>query len=288
MHRVQEVPPRALVELLLAQELDEAAECEERRTQLVGSVRDELAASVVELGETRAHPLEGGGQLAHLVRALVLNGLIESAPGDALRGPLQPPDPPRERPRGQIPAGQCGEQREQAREHEAALDERNRPELVAQGGRDDEQHVRPERMRDLCELHASLGHRPALRRVRRGGPAGQRAGPEPRSGGLGVGDVAQVHAAGTPLHVVEDQASVDEPRLIIQVNLPGRPVLGQTADDPARLLVQLRDLRVDEPALERGDDDEVDNAEGAENDEEKGQRKARADAPQRVHRSLKR
>ena len=48
-HRLEELLPRRLVDVLVRHQLEEAAEREERRAQLVRRVRDELAARAVEL-----------------------------------------------------------------------------------------------------------------------------------------------------------------------------------------------------------------------------------------------
>ena len=50
------------------------------------------------------------------------------------------------------------------------------------------------------------------------------------------------------------------------------------ARDPLRVLLELVELRIDELRLERGDDDQVDDAERAGDDEEERQRQAEADA----------
>ena len=98
-HRREELSARRLVELLVAQQLEEAAEGEHRRAQLVRRVGDELAAGVVELGEPKAHPVERSRELADLVRSGIGDRLVEPPRGDLLRSGLQPPQPAREQPR---------------------------------------------------------------------------------------------------------------------------------------------------------------------------------------------
>ncbi len=68
-HPAEELAPGLLVELLVDEQLEEAAEREERRPQLVRRVRDELAAGVLEPGEPLTHPVERARELAELVRA---------------------------------------------------------------------------------------------------------------------------------------------------------------------------------------------------------------------------
>src|SRR5207244_11363067 len=85
--------PRRLVELLVAQQLDEAAEREDRRPQLVRGVGDEGAPRVLELGELEAHPVEGPRELSELVAAAVDHRLVEVARGDPVGRALQSADP---------------------------------------------------------------------------------------------------------------------------------------------------------------------------------------------------
>ena len=75
-HRLEELPPRLLVELLVGHQLEEAAEREEGRPQLVRGVGDELAAGAIEVLQPNAHPLERGRQLPELVVAGVDDGLV--------------------------------------------------------------------------------------------------------------------------------------------------------------------------------------------------------------------
>ena len=55
------------VEILVVQELEEAAQAEERGSELVRGVRDELAPHAVEVGEPLAHRVEGARELGDLV-----------------------------------------------------------------------------------------------------------------------------------------------------------------------------------------------------------------------------
>ena len=81
--------PRLLVELLVGEELEESADREERRSQLVRRIRDELLAGVVELRELDAHPVERARQLADLVVPVIDDGRVEVAARDALRRGLE-------------------------------------------------------------------------------------------------------------------------------------------------------------------------------------------------------
>ena len=61
---LEEVPPRVLVEILVAQKLEKPPEGEQGRTELVRGVLDELAAGAVEIREPNAHPVERPRELA--------------------------------------------------------------------------------------------------------------------------------------------------------------------------------------------------------------------------------
>ena len=95
-HLREELVARRLVEPRVVEQLEEAAEREERRAQLVRGVGDELAAGAVEVREAQAHALERAGELAELVRAVIDDRLVEAPGGDPVGGELEAADPPRE------------------------------------------------------------------------------------------------------------------------------------------------------------------------------------------------
>ena len=101
-HAPEELPPGRLVEVLLDEELEVAAEREERRAELVRGVRDELAARVLEPREALAHAVEGAGELAELVRARVDDRLVELPVRDPLGRLLESADASREEPRAAV------------------------------------------------------------------------------------------------------------------------------------------------------------------------------------------
>ena len=78
-HLPDELVARALVEIGIVEQLQESAEREERRPQLVRGVGDELAAGPVEVREAQPHALERPRQLTDLVRAVVDHRLVEVA-----------------------------------------------------------------------------------------------------------------------------------------------------------------------------------------------------------------
>ena len=93
--RGEELAPRALVEILVGEQLEEAGQGEERRSQLVRGIGDELLAGPVELRQLDAHAVERARELADLVVAGVDDGLVERALGDPLGRLLEAPEPPR-------------------------------------------------------------------------------------------------------------------------------------------------------------------------------------------------
>src|SRR5207302_671633 len=118
--------------LLVGEQLEEAAEREERRPQLVRGIRDELAARVLELRKPAAHSLEGARELADLVFGRVDDRLVEAAARDPLRRPLQASKPPREEPGAAVADQKRQGERERAGEQQPALDEVDVAERVVQ------------------------------------------------------------------------------------------------------------------------------------------------------------
>src|SRR5207248_8705357 len=136
-----ELAPGLLVHLLLGQELQRATEREQRRAQLVGGVRDELAPGVLELREAPAHPVEGKRELTELVVVPVGDGLVEAAAGDPVGSPLQAADTPGEQARAAVADQERRNQRDPAGQENAPPDEIDVSERVVQRG--GEQNDRP-------------------------------------------------------------------------------------------------------------------------------------------------
>ena len=88
-HLLEEAPARLLVELLVLEQLDEAAEREDRRAQLVRGGRDELLARAIELRELALHLVEGDRELAELVVGVDRDRVREVARGDLLGAPAR-------------------------------------------------------------------------------------------------------------------------------------------------------------------------------------------------------
>ena len=102
-HAPEELAPGRVVELLLDEQLEMAAEREKRRPELVRGVGDELAAGVLEAREALAHAVERTRELAELVRARVDDRLVELAVRDPFGRALEATNPAREEPCAGIP-----------------------------------------------------------------------------------------------------------------------------------------------------------------------------------------
>ena len=174
----QEHLPGLRVELLVGEQLEEAAEREDRRAQLVRGGRDEALARGVELGQLTAHVVQRARQLPDLVLAVDREAGAEVPCGDAPGAGLHGADPPGQPPRHE----EAREQREQAcgaaGDQDAAADDRDARLHVAQGARED---------RDASDAPPA-----AVLRVREGERQGDLADPPVRPG-LGA---ARLAAAG--------------------------------------------------------------------------------------------
>ena len=92
-HLIEEPPARLRVEVLVLEQLDEPAEREDRRAQLVRRGRDELLARRLELRELALHVVERDRQLPELVGRVDRDRVVEVAGRDLLGGQLEPLDP---------------------------------------------------------------------------------------------------------------------------------------------------------------------------------------------------
>ena len=124
-HAGEELLPGCLVHVLVVEELEVPAQREERRSQLVRRVRDELAARVLEARESLTHAVERTRELSKLVGAFVDDGLVEAAAGDAIGRPLEPADAPPEETCASVAEEKRDQKRDQRRDQKAPLDERH-------------------------------------------------------------------------------------------------------------------------------------------------------------------
>ena len=175
LHRRQELLAGGVVELLVVQQLHEAAEREDRRAQLVRGVRDELAPRPVHALDPLAHHVELVRQAAELVTRVHRQRAARPPLGHVLGGALEPPHAPRQRPRHEVAAEQGHHQGgrarlEQARAHHAhrALHVVELP-LV---------HRHPVRAVAVEERQRDLAHRADVGRHDAAPPREQRAGGE--------------------------------------------------------------------------------------------------------------
>ena len=88
-HDRDELAPRLVVEVLVLEQLEEAAEREDRRTQLVRRGRDEAPARGLDLGELALHVVQRARELAELVVAVGREDGPEVTGRDALGAALE-------------------------------------------------------------------------------------------------------------------------------------------------------------------------------------------------------
>ena len=106
-----ELAPRLVVELLVLEQLEEAAEREDRRAQLVRRRRDEAPPRGLDLRELALHVVERAGELAELVVAVGGEDRREVARGDLLGALLEDLHPAGDRARHEEAAGEREQQR---------------------------------------------------------------------------------------------------------------------------------------------------------------------------------
>ena len=121
----QELATRLLVELLVLDQLEEPAEREDRRAQLVRGDGDEALTRAVELGELVLHRPEGPRELPELVLRVDLEARREVAARHLPGRPLEALDPLAERPRDQCARDEREQERDRPREEDLAPDERH-------------------------------------------------------------------------------------------------------------------------------------------------------------------
>ena len=281
-HRLEKLTLRLLVELLVLQQFEEAAQREDRRPQLMRRVRDELPARPLEPREPFAHPFEGARQLADLVRSLVGDGLAEVAARDALGCAFEPAQAPCEH-RGRAVADRNRrQQRDHAGDQEPPTDLVDVCKRVVEGGAQ-EQHVSTsERLRGLGKALF-----PPLDRPRRGPTRPGRFQHDRVTGQIGRRDAVRVRKRDQG--VLVELAEVADTRVgarsgVLQGQVEvGRVCLLHLAPDRGQRLAELLHLGMHEVALERGDDDHVDEPERGRDDDRQREAEPRTDASERVH-----
>ena len=112
-----------VVELLVREQFQEAAEREQRRSQLVRSIRDELLPRGVEPRELNPHAVERAREITDLVAVVIDDRLVEVPAGDALGGGLEAQEPCSEHPRRSQSEHEGEDERESRRDEQALLDE---------------------------------------------------------------------------------------------------------------------------------------------------------------------
>src|SRR3954452_20359304 len=92
-HGADELLPLLRARILFLEQLDEAAEAEDRRSKLVRCICDELLTGAVELGQATLHFIEGPGQPPELPGEVDRDPAAEVAVGDPPCRLLDPVDP---------------------------------------------------------------------------------------------------------------------------------------------------------------------------------------------------
>ena len=124
--RRDELAPRLLVELLVLHELQEAADREDRRAQLVRRGRDEAPPRALELGELALHVVQRARELAELVVLVDREDRGEVAARDLAGAALERPHAARHRARDDEAAGEREQQPERAGDEDLAADQARR------------------------------------------------------------------------------------------------------------------------------------------------------------------
>ena len=121
-----ELAPRLVVELLVLEQLEEAAEREDRRAQLVRRGRDEAPPRGLDLRELALHVVERARELAELVVAVGREDRREVARRDALGALLEQLHAARDRARHEEAADEREQQPERAGDEDLAADRARR------------------------------------------------------------------------------------------------------------------------------------------------------------------
>ena len=132
-HRAHELGSGSGIGVVVLEQLDKSREREDRRSQLVRGVGDELLAGAVEYREALLHLVEGHRQLADLVRGVDRDRRREVAVGDLLGGLLEAAQPARVRAGDEIAGTERGEQGDAAGDEDLAADQRDVVVDVARG-----------------------------------------------------------------------------------------------------------------------------------------------------------
>ena len=286
-----------VVEVLVGEELEEAGEREQRRAELVRRVRDELLPGPVELGELDAHPVERAPPAGRPRRCPSSTTGSSKAPS-AIRSAARCRRPSR---RAWIaatanPEHDRDQQRDDRRVEQPPLDERDRRELIRERARE-EHHVAVGEQRSTA---TSAYSRPSCTMRARTVPAlfaaSSAVGIASRSRSRPTAD----ESARELQHLGSAGIARRRRRRRVRSRRSRRRRRSRRAAacsapearvvDGQRLGValQLIELRVDEPLLERRDHDRVGREERAADDAEQRQRQLDADAARDAHPSRKR
>ena len=274
------------VELLVLEQLDEPAEREDRRAQLVRGVRDELAPRAVDALELSLHLVERARELPELVLGVHRERRDEPSAGHLLGGVLEALYAAREPAGDQVAADQREQQRAGAGHQDAPADQVDGLGDVLEAARvhRDPRPQARQRPRDLRGVDATEVGRPPdrLARVERfpRDLVGQLL--EPLR--LGVGDrveedvVALLHAEQGHLRAGGVRDRADE---LVELGGRDRPLLRalQLPAGRARGALEVVELLVLQARAKLRHDEEEDEAERERDDPEEQERQLVAERP---------
>ncbi len=155
-HRLQELTPGLLVEILVLEQLHEPAQREDRRAQLVRGGRDELLARHVDPAQLLLHLVEGLRELAELVLRGDGKGLHEAPARHVAGGPLEAAHATRQPRRHEVSAEERDQERRAGGQEHAVAHEGHGLAHVVEVARV-ERHPR-----QLAGGGQGLGHHPDL------------------------------------------------------------------------------------------------------------------------------
>src|SRR6266545_865169 len=200
----------------------------------------------------RIHQLERAGKLAQLVRARILDRLVEFSARDPFGCALEPVNAPGEEARAPVAEQKRGGERDQRRDEQTLLDERDAAERIFERARDEDDVARRCERRRLGVPAAVTSGDAARRRFRSRRTVDDRVVGDPpdEAGSTLVCDDAELERR--PVEdVVDRDARVRRGRVALRelVDVQGflkPPALGRARGDPGDLVL----TRVDEPVLE--------------------------------------
>ena len=244
---------------------------------------------MLELHEPSPHALERPCQLADFIAAQIGDRLVEHPVGDALRRAFEPTNTPGEDRRARETDDEDETQHEGAGQKQAAFYEVDVPERAVDRCRQEQNApVVAYRSGGLDEPLAVPMRRSALRHEEQRRLLGVRVIGDVR----GARSAARIRAYAQRLWGLRQRMEQDDARVrgrrrgFEEVRVIG--VLLELGRECRGAPLEIVEPRVDQPALQRWRDGEIDDRQRADGDEQERERESRADTPKRVHASRNR